>query len=482
MAVHWCFSGRIFLGLSLLVVPAGSTAHAFQSPGDAQSALPGALLGVWEMEGQALIIETTEREVAYYDVTAVSCIESGRRPAADLSGRFSGGVVERNESWLTVRDHAQPYRLRRLAGLPQQCRNGGTVGADPVLNFETFWHYMVENYAGTEVRHLDWASIHAEFRPRITASTTPAQLWEIYRTILTRVDDVHVFMTNGRPGAENRSISAGRPSGLREALLRQNPNLSEDRSFELDSEMQHVLDRMVQHDVLHGRYSTALQNKFQWGWAAPRIGYLNIAMMMRLFEAPATDPAAVRAAVHETMQRVLGDFASADALIIDVRQNRGGSDDVAAEVASHFLNSPLTRRTRARTPSGYTSWWPRVVQPHGPRFSRPVYVLISANTVSAAELFALYMREAPNVTLVGETTRGAFSTILFKRLPDGSSIGIANEQAIGVRGEALETRGIQPDIRAPVFQPDRLVAGYRDAIDVVLRRARHAGARQRRQH
>ena len=75
------------------------------------------------------------------------------------------------------------------------------------------------------------------------------------------------------------------------------------------------------------------------------------------------------------------------------------------------------------------------------------------------------MREAPNVTLVGETTRGAFSSILFKKLPDGSFLGLPNEEVVGFRGEILESRGIGPDVAVAVFQPDRLVTGYLDTID-----------------
>jgi hypothetical protein len=428
--------------------------------------------GVWEMQGHALIVDIGPEEVVYYDTTRVSCIESDRKPVEDLAGRFPGGVVGQGPDWVVVRDHAQPYRLQRLPQLPQRCRGVGTVGSDAVLNFETFWHYLRENYAGGEVRGVDWEAIYRAHRPGITSATTTDELWAAYSAILAPLDDVHVFITNGRSGAENRTISSARTSGLREALLVQNPSLGEEESYALDAEMQRVLDSYILYDLLDGRFSTALQDKFRWGWAAEGIGYLNIAMMMRLFETPATDPEQVRSAVHETMERVMADFASADALIIDVRQNRGGSDGVASEIASHFADRPLSRRTRARTPIGYTDWWQTEVQPHGVGFNKPVYLLVSENTVSAAEMLALYLREYASVTLVGETTRGAFSTILFKRLPDGSSIGIANEQATGITGETIEARGIEPDVFTPVFSPDRLVSGYRDAVDLAIRLAR----------
>ena len=58
------------------------------------------------------------------------------------------------------------------------------------------------------------------------------------------------------------------------------------------------------------------------------------------------------------------------------------------------------------------------------RYLGPVYLLTSDVTLSAAEVFALYMRALPNVIHVGETTRGAFSDMIEKPLPNGWTLSL----------------------------------------------------------
>ncbi len=435
---------------------------------------PRELVGVWQMDGQAEILDLTASEVTYFDATAVSCIETDRRPAAHFAQRFPARVANPARAAVVVHDRTgEPYTLRRLGGLPERCRNGGTVGEDPVLNFEVFWHYFAENYANSEARGVDWDALYREFRPRVSATTTPAELWGIYDEVFHRFDDVHVFVTNGQQGDANQSLSAGRPSGLRAALIRQNPSLSEDQGSALDSELSRSLNHVVLYDVLGGRFSSALQDKFQWGWAAPGIGYLNIQAMYGLFNPPATDPAQVAAAVEDVMARVLSDFSGARALIIDIRQNRGGSDLVARTVASYLVERPLSMSTRARAGAGYTPWFAVRTEPAQQSFEEPVYLLISDNTVSAGESLAALMAASPNVTLVGTRTRGAFSSFTIKALPNGAYVAISNYQTRGPGGEDYEANGVAPDIEVASYCAERLIAGYRDAINLAVQLATH---------
>lgn len=435
--------------------------------------------GVWETAGQAEIADVHAGEVTYYDVTSVSCIETGHHAAAHFIQRFP--MRQMTTEGMRVRDRArEPYLLQRLPALPEICRGGGTVGADPFLNFDAFVAYFQENFANADVRGVDWSGISREYRGRITPQTSETELWMLFGEILGRFDDPHVFLSNGRQGAEYRSLHAGRPSGLRAALLRQNPHLSVDGALDLDARLVHSLNDVVLYDVLQGRFSSALQDKFQWGWASSGIGYLNIQAMYMLFERPTNDPAQVEAAVSETMERVLSDFSGAHSMIIDVRQNRGGSDLVGRTVASYFADRTVTNRWRARTRHGYAEWFGEETRPANRRFEGNVFVLVSDNTVSAGESFAILMDQYVNVTLVGTTTRGALSAFIVKQLPNGWSLAISNYQDLSPRGERLEGRGVAPDIVSESYHSTRLLAGYREPIDAAVRLALRNGARRNR--
>ncbi len=452
---------------------------ATTTPDVGKSFDPASLDGVWDVTNSAEIIVVGKREVVYYDSTSSSCIETDRRPLAHLVERFGGGLVVRDTATATLSDRTgYLYRLSRMDALPALCARGGTTGADPVLNFESFIGYFRENYAGAELRKLDWQAIHDAFRPHVTARTTTDELWKIYAEIFARFDDVHVFVSNGKQGAEGRSLSAGRPSGLRKALVAQHPGLSEDEGFALDAKLAPLLDDVILYEVLRGRYSSDLQDKFQWGWVAPDIGYLNVQQMSGLFAKPATDPAVVARAVRETMRKVTKEFHSAKALVVDVRQNRGGSDGVSSAIAAVFADRPVTSKSRTRTRNGFTGWDLNTIQPDSSNhFGKPVYLLISDNTVSAAESFVSTMRQFPNVTLVGTNTRGALSSILVKKLPDGSVLGLSDMQLLSPAGVNYETKGIPPDVRVESYRAECLFTCYREAIDVSVKLARSHGVR-----
>jgi C-terminal processing protease CtpA/Prc len=89
----------------------------------------------------------------------------------------------------------------------------------------------------------------------------------------------------------------------------------------------------------------------------------------------------------------------------------------------------------------------------------PIVVLISASTVSAAETFTMIMDEMPNVTLIGETTHGAFSNVLEWTLPNGFNIGMSNEFYLTPDGVWYEGTGIPVDIEVPFFTREQREQG-----------------------
>ena len=90
----------------------------------------------------------------------------------------------------------------------------------------------------------------------------------------------------------------------------------------------------------------------------------------------------------------------------------------------------------------------------------PVYLLTSDVTVSAGETFTLYMRALPNVVHVGGTTRGAFSDMIEKPLPNGWSLALSAEIYRDPDGRSYEVRGLPPQVKREVFPEDDLTGGH----------------------
>jgi hypothetical protein len=138
---------------------------------------------------------------------------------------------------------------------------------------------------------------------------------------------------------------------------------------------------------------------------------------------------------------------NADALILDLRDNGGGFGAAALEVAAYLFD----RRTswydpRATKPD---SAWTASPVAGSELADKPVYVLTSPRTRSAAEFFTYNVKMLKRATIVGETTAGSQHSGAFHRIDDHFGIGIQDmpppENPFPVKG--WEIIGVEPDVR-----------------------------------
>lgn len=99
--------------------------------------------------------------------------------------------------------------------------------------------------------------------------------------------------------------------------------------------------------------------------------------------------------------------AEADALVIDLRRNRGGDPATVAFVCSHLFDEPTHLHTMYFGDGGAPrqSWTHAVA---GPVFGgqKPLAVLTASDTFSGAEELAYDLQQHRRATVVGERTRG----------------------------------------------------------------------------
>ncbi|MEW5684268.1 MAG: S41 family peptidase [Pseudomonadota bacterium] len=145
-----------------------------------------------------------------------------------------------------------------------------------------------------------------------------------------------------------------------------------------------------------------------------------------------------------------------DALIIDLRANRGGGGASDEALLGHLSQKPIPMATvHWRTPTGGTEVMQRAPSPpkDGPLYAeKPVFVLTSHYTFSAAEEFAYDLQAAGRAVLIGETTGGGAnpSNRPF-RLDYGFRVFIPTGKVIHpTTGGNWEGVGVKPDVPAPV--------------------------------
>lgn len=148
----------------------------------------------------------------------------------------------------------------------------------------------------------------------------------------------------------------------------------------------------------------------------------------------------------ETTARVMASLNESAALIVDVRDNPGGFGDTPLQIAGYLFDRPAfmySPRPGSELPT-------RTASPvAGNKLTdKPVYLLTSPGTQSAAEYFVYNLKMLKRVTVVGETTGGRQHSGTFRRIDDHVGVGIqeaAPRNPYPVKG--WELIGIEPDVR-----------------------------------
>jgi carboxyl-terminal processing protease len=84
------------------------------------------------------------------------------------------------------------------------------------------------------------------------------------------------------------------------------------------------------------------------------------------------------------------------------------------------------------------------------------------------------MRALPNVVHVGDTTRGAFSDLIEKPLPNGWSLALPAEIYRDPAGRSYEVQGLPPHVKREIFPPDDLSGGHARCVLSVMDEIRRA--------
>ncbi|WP_420125939.1 S41 family peptidase [Longimicrobium sp.] len=153
---------------------------------------------------------------------------------------------------------------------------------------------------------------------------------------------------------------------------------------------------------------------------------------------------------RDAIAAAMDSLAGTGALIIDLRRNLGGDPGMVQLLASYLFSpepvqlSSIYWRPRDRT----VEFWTRRELPgtrYGPE--RPVYLLTSSRTFSAAEAFAYDLKHLRRATIVGETTAGGAHPAEFSPAGPNLALRLPTGRAINpVTGTNWEGTGVRPDV------------------------------------
>jgi C-terminal processing protease CtpA/Prc len=136
----------------------------------------------------------------------------------------------------------------------------------------------------------------------------------------------------------------------------------------------------------------------------------------------------------------------ADAVIFDLRDNRGGYPEMVMLIAAYLFDHPEYMYNPREAPTERS--WTRSPVAGNRLADKPVYVLTSGTTWSGAEQFSYDLKMVKRATLVGEKTRGGAHAGVFYRIDNHFGVGIPEVKAVNPFSKNdWESVGVEPDVK-----------------------------------
>lgn len=420
--------------------------------------------GLWLTDGYGELIEFHGDELRWFEITRESCIPAGRATRKSGAGTEreivfvdEGDVVRvtpgssPDTSWLHEDGSVSSILLRRTTSRPNVC--GRTQADTPMTNYQVFWETFAEHYPFFALRKMDWLAIDKKFRPQITPTTKPEELFRILTEMIEPLHDAH---TSIRAKSIQQGFQGYRPA----ADPRQKKNAAR-------------ITEIIEKQYARGGLRDFCNKKLEFGMLDSSVGYLRIHSFSRYSEDK--EFSNQLEALENALDTIFQDAAKWTGLVIDVRINGGGSDVFGISIASRLATqeclaySKVTRND-IHDPDHRTPPQPVIVHvSQRPGFRGPVVLLTSADSVSAAETFTMAVLDRqPHVIRMGANTQGVFSDVLARKLPNGWSFGLPNEVYLTKDGKAFDGPGVPPDIEVPVFSSEDLADGRDSALNKAL--------------
>jgi tricorn protease len=447
-------------------------------------------------DGQILFLSDNDVWSVSYDGKEAKRLTTGGgksalRVSADGKRAF---FIQNGELFTMSLDGKSPEKVAFTAEWERDTR------AERQAAFVQFWHAYARGFYDANFHGRDWEAIRRRYEPLLEAQETPEEFANLLQMMVGELDCSHsevnppssdesssrtvsphlgftLDYTHPGPGLRVRHVPDGAPGAYERTRIRPGeyvlaingqPVAPTERLYELindkaDREFEFLvntnLDRATARTVRYKVLTQAEWNDLTYRERIERlrrrvaershdqIGYLHM-------------PAMTQKEQVQFEREAYEYIATKQALIIDVRFNRGGN---IADTLIDWLE---------RKPYGY-------VQPRdGPRqpsplhaCEKPLVVLINEHSYSNGEIFPCAMRARGLAKLVGRPTPGYVIWTSEFTLVDGTRARLPQTGFYRLDGIPLENHGQKPDIEVPLSPEDWLAdrdPQLEQAIDLLL--------------
>lgn len=392
---------------------------------------------------------------------------------------------------------------------------------DRIAGFVKLWSEAKFNFAfWDQVPEIDWDAVLLEYLPKVQEAKTDVEYYRVLRRCIALLRDGHTGVWG--PSDEPRcrppvEIAAVRGSAVVVQVypaeqINQPELRAELRAARLHrgDEITHIDGRAVEQILAKDLYpyiaaSTPQQRELN---AYPKLAQgvfaTKVAMRVRGLEGDEREVrltrgyydfprkekpflcelpgGIIRVNLHsfgsdEVVRRfeeAYDKVLAAKGLVLDLRDNGGGSSDVGYAILKRLIDKPVERshwKTRQYLPA-FRAWGRKeqwyegthgTIEPfEGERYRGPVAVLTGPVTASAAEDFVVAFQTSGRGKVVGQRTLGSTGQPLHLELPGGGGARICTKWDTYPDGREFVGIGCIPDVEIIPTRAD--IAAGRDAV------------------
>ena len=305
---------------------------------------------------------------------------------------------------------------------------------NPRGNFEALWKIMDEHYCFFEEKGVDWNEVYARYSPKVSNQMTSKELFDVCADMLNELRDGHTNLTATFNTSYYRKWWSDYP--------------------------ENYSARLVEEHYLNFNYLST--SGIDYAILPESIGYMRYGSFGYTIG-------------EGNLDQILFYLNSCDALIIDIRDNGGGNMTNVETLVRRFITErTLVGYISHKTGPGHKDFSKPYAYYFDPAESgrimwgKPIAVLTSRGTFSAANNFASIMKLLPRVTMIGSTTGGGSGMPFNSELPCGWGVRFSACSVLDAEGNTTEN-GIDPTAGCAInLDPAAAINGHDTILDFAI--------------
>jgi carboxyl-terminal processing protease len=371
--------------------------------------------------------------------------------------------------------------------------------------FESVWNTVNDKYYDPKLNGVDWQAVRATYEAQVLNASDDDRYWELLDKMTGELKDSHTRVHGPKQVAQQRNQEvhslgigfleineslvvtgshaesdpfwAGVRPGMTIKLIDGEPALTVYRRLMnevRDTSTPWARTRGAVRKVVAGDPDTKITMTFVRADGSE----ITASMKRRKFRAPAEFSQRVLpsgfgyirfsnfiGSMESGILAAITTMKDTPGMIVDLRNNGGGSAGMANDLVAKFLSEPqkgvrLLTRTGKPVTIAFITTMKMQTELKGDKqsaYSKPLVILTNENSASASEIFTGTLQDLGRATVIGQRTCGCLLGYLgYADLPGGGQLAYSELGFVTPKGKRIEGEGVKPDVEITLARDDIL--------------------------